>query len=342
MRARNVATVAALAALLSGCANGSTVADGGPDEPPRTSTPTAAPTSEPAADSPALPDGWRWESYRDLELAVPADWSYSGGGITSWCADTGRDKRLPGVGRPGAVLGIACPQAEPGEPDPGSLIRNGGTYVNFVSADENLRDEGDRIVLRRGDLAVVIQAPKELRDQIAATVHTNTGTDAAGCSLEHPLGEDRRWRPPAVAVTSLSDVERVAACKYSLPRGGVPDEGEGGEGPDLISSLVIEGSAAQDSITEVAGAPVGGGPNSPQNCSEDSSYGDEAIALFATRTSGEVVTIVLRYDGCVAGGFDDGTEVRTLTRNAVTPFIAGPNRPNSFQSNKGKILSPKR
>lgn len=342
MRARNVVTVAALAALLSGCANGSTVADGGSDDPPRPPASTAAPTSEPAADSPALPDGWRWESYRNLELAVPADWSYSGGGITSWCAATGRDNRLPGVGRPGPVLGIACPQAEPGEPDPGSLLRNGGTYVNFSSAEENLKDEGDRIVLRRGDLAVVIQAPPQLRDQIAATVHTNSDTDAAGCSLEHPLGEDRTWRPPTVAVESLTDVERVASCKYSLPRGGVPDEGEDGSGPDLISSLVIEGAAAQDSITGVASAPVGGGPNSPQNCSEDSSYGDEAIALVVTRTSGDIVTIVLRYDGCVAAGFDDGTEVRTLTRDAVTPFIAGPNRPNSYQSSKGKILSPTR
>ncbi len=38
-------------------------------------------------------------------------------------------------------------------------------------------------------------------------------------------------------------------------------------------------------------------------------------------------TISLRYGGCSSTGLDDGVTVRTLTRDSVTPFLQGPNRP---------------
>ena len=41
----------------------------------------------PTASGPELPAGWRWESYLDVELAVPGDWGYGGfGRWSAWCA----------------------------------------------------------------------------------------------------------------------------------------------------------------------------------------------------------------------------------------------------------------
>ncbi len=328
--------VTGLATALAGCGGGHGVADAGPDVP----APAVSPSSSGGVE---LPTGWRWESFQDVEVAVPGGWGYTGSSrISQWCAQGNGTSLPPAVGRPGPSTGVLCPEPKKGGVDPGSLLRNGGTYVAFAGVGAELRTEGDRTVLRRSGVAVVIQAPAKVRKRIAATVHTIEGTDSNGCPVDHPLGSDKTWEPPGRPVEEVTDVESVSACKYALAVASDPIDGHTGSGPDLLSSVRLDGAAAQRSIDGIAAAPIGGGPNSPETCSKDYSYGDDAIVVLAHRSNGKTVPIVLRYASCDHNGFSDGVSVRTLTAKSVGPFIAGSNRVSSYSggSEKTAVLNP--
>jgi hypothetical protein len=166
---------------------------------------------------------------------------------------------------------------------------------------------------------VVVQVPQPLRRQIVATIRA-APVDSNGCPADHPIGTAPERRPASpIAVTALSGVSAVSACRYRIGTGR----------QRLISSLRLDGPAAAAALAEVAKAPTGGGPDEPADCSPDVQYGDEAIVL-RVRSSAGASEIVLRYSGCDHHGFDDGTTVRTLTTTSVAPFVAGPNVVNEF------------
>lgn len=74
----------------------------------------------------------------------------------------------------------------------------------------------------------------------------------------------------------------------------------------------------------MAKAPLGGGPDNPDQCLPSVSYGDDVIVLFVRSAAGRS-EVVLRYSGCDHNGFDDGIAVRQLTAKAVAPFVARSN-----------------
>lgn len=121
------------------------------------------------------------------------------------------------------------------------------------------------------------------------------------------------FRP--LAVTALEDVSAVSACKFRIGEDAV------GTKPRLISSLHLDGFAAEQAIREIARAPLGGGPDNPGHCATSVSYGDDVIVLLVRSAAGHS-EIVLRYSGCDHNGFDDGIAVRSLTAKAVAPFVA--------------------
>jgi hypothetical protein len=120
-----------------------------------------------------------------------------------------------------------------------------------------------------------------------------------------------QWRPagPPRKVTTVS------VCKYET------GEGRPGIQPRVISSARLDGPAAAQAIRGISRAPVGGGPNAPQTCLKEASYGDEIMVL---RTG--PADLVIRYSGCDHNGFDDGVTVRRLTAAAMLPFVAGPHQ----------------
>ena len=94
--------------------------------------------------------------------------------------------------------------------------------------------------------------------------------------------------------------------------------------PRLVSSLRYDGSDAAAVVAAVAHAEIGGGPNDPESCLPEHSYGDELIVARIWSQSGES-ELVVRYSGRDHHGFDDGISVRRLTLESLAPFIAGPN-----------------
>lgn len=149
-----------MATLLGACSTDDTLS--GP--PPTTAAPEVT-----------LPDGWRWESYRGVEVAVPGDWGSANASqrIGQWCVEPRADQ-APAVGRPGASTLVACGIEE--NPPAETLIENTGPIVAFADAVTEdgtplpVARGGDREVVRVRDVYVIVQVPQPLRDQIAATV----------------------------------------------------------------------------------------------------------------------------------------------------------------------------
>ena len=155
--------------------------------------------------------------------------------------------------------------------------------------------------------------------------------DSYGCPTTHPISTDAQQRPAKpLEVTSLTDVSSVSACKFHL------GEDSSATNPRLISSLRLDGSAAEQAIREIAQAPLGGGPDHPGRCLPSVSYGQDVIVLFV-RSAGGRSQVVLRYSGCDHNGFDDGIAVRALTAKAVAPFIARSNTTFAFDGGPEKV-----
>nr|BFE60420.1 hypothetical protein GCM10020063_049460 [Dactylosporangium thailandense] len=292
----------------------------------------ASASAGPQVGASAAPEGWRWESYGGIEIAVPRSWGWANGSqrLHAWCITREDELAQPVVGRPGAIPAIGCLGGDP--PDPSTLVRKTGQLVTFDRTTEppGVRQEGDQTVVLRDGVMITVNAPQELRQRIVDTIR-RVDVDSYGCPSEHPIGIHPQQRPPKpVDVASLRDVASVSACKYEVA------EGTGNSSPRLVSSLRLDGSAAAGAVREIAKAPAGGGPNAPQTCSPEVSYGNEAIVLLVRSAAGPT-EILLRYSGCDHNGFDDGVSVRTLTAAAVAPLVAGPNVVFNFSGPKEKL-----
>lgn len=240
-----------------------------------------APTASPAV---VLPDGWRWESYRGVEVGVPGDWGSANGSqrMGQWCVEGGDRDRAPAIGRPGGSTLVACgiENIPPSE----TLIENTGVIVAFEDAvlgdgsPARIARGGDREIVRMRDVHVIVQVPQPLRDQIVATVR-EAEVDANECPATDPVSRDLDRRPDAaVDVATLRGIQAVSVCKYRLE----PDDSDDSDAPTLVSSLRIVGNDAFRLVRQIAKAQAGGGPESPQNCLPELLKvrpGEEAVVL---------------------------------------------------------------
>jgi hypothetical protein len=294
-------------------------------------------TNRSSPDAETLPAGWRWETFGGAQVGVPDDWGWTNGSqrIGQWCVDTGRPRDLePAVGRPGASTLVGC-NTDEGVPKE-TLTRHTGNIVAFESAAlDRVPDTGDRRTVVVGDAAVIIQTnDPTLRDRIAGTVHQIT-VDAAGCPVADPVAEDPSDRPMAAAeLATITGVRSVAACKYAVHR----PEGAG-RVPPLLASRTFAGPAATDLVHALVAAPVGGGPNAPEDCMPEYSYGDELLVLLIAHEEG-TLRVKVTYSGCDHNGIDDGTTMRRLTREAMASLNSGPLAVSSYSGVLRGILSP--
>lgn len=290
---------------------------------------------------PVLPDGWRWEALGGVQVGVPDSWGWGNSSqrLGQWCVEEG--PLTPMVGRPGVATAVGCPPARDGGPEPATLIANTGMVVELAWAFDDVDDgaQGDQEIRRIGDVVLRVNAPADLRKRILATVH-RTDMDANGCPMQLPPGFEPGSRPqPARDVTALTGVTSLAACRYSILRS--QHEGSGDRRPlPLFSSLRLDGATAQTVVAAFAAAPVGGGPDKPDSCLPEHSYGDEMIVTYVESDRSRS-TVHVYYSGCDRNGIDDGVTVRALTREAVRPLIADANRPFSWSGSelKRRILA---
>lgn len=339
MRGRRTLVVLALLGVASASACAS---------PPGTELDTAAPSPAPSSTprstaqrAPVLPAGWRWESFGGVEVGVPATWKWDNGSqrIGQWCASpqTAEADQIPAVGRPGMSSLVGCgTEAKGGKPDPSTLLRYTGPIVAFARPEkpkDGVTKIGDRTTVGLNGVDVIVQTEPVLRKRIVATVHAVT-IDTNGCPSTDRVSRDPARRPaPAVDVSELENVSTVAACKYR-----VGDDDYLAD-PRLHGSLRLDGAKAAEAVARIVAAPTGGGPNTPQDCLADYSYGNELIVLRITSGTGES-QVYLRYSSCDHNGFDDGHSVRRLDAKAVAPFFTGPNAVYNSLGPTAKLIWP--
>lgn len=235
-----------------------------------------------------------------------------------------------------SLVGCGAPSGVKAK-DPGTLLEYGGTFVGFDANDPRHHGTvhvGDRTTVSLHDVSVMVQAPAGLRARIVRTIGTFR-IDPNGCPATHRISRNPAVRPhPAIAVDTLTQVSRVAACKYGIAAGAKHP------GPLLLSSIRLTGEGVQDAIERIASAPTGGGPDSTHTCARSLAYGEEVIVLRIESAQGRS-EVILRYQGCDHNGFDDGHQVRRLSHATVAPFVTGANIVLEFSGLvKGAIFGP--
>lgn len=310
-------------------------------------TPTVAPStsasSPPAARASAEPPaGWRTETYRGVQVAVPDTWGWGTGAqrIGQWCVGRSGD-RPPVVGRPGASTLVGCLAEDdlakdgPSAGPPETLIAHTGVIVAFfdIAPDDDptrLPRGGDRVVRELAGVRVIIQVPDDLRDEIAASVRV-VDRDANGCPVDHPIADDPSIRPaPATDVREVEGVIGATACRYGLGLSGAPS---------LLSSHALGRVEAAAVVRGIADAPEGGGPDDATACVPQVADGHEVIVLRISAQSGPAVVHV-RFSGCDHHGFDDGVTVRDVTREPMQSLIADANTIYGYDGVMADVLAP--
>jgi hypothetical protein len=276
----------------------------------------------PTATLPPPDDGWRWDFYRDIRIQVPDSWDYGSEPGSDWCIYEAQLPQTPYIDLDagGFTAGVGCPSTngKPGLSDepPTDLW---ATHVRLTplgtdrDASVSQLDGWWSIQQPVGHVLVkAVGKDREFLDRIVASA-TEVTDNTGGCAPHSRVQDSLFPRPdPAFDVSKLTSVDSITVCSYAL----TPDE------PGLLGSFTMSGSAAARELQALQAAPVGGGPDQPQNCMADDP-GDSALQLLLD-TGDDVYAMYVYYSSCRGNGFDDGTTLRELTRAACVPLVHEP------------------
>jgi hypothetical protein len=276
----------------------------------------------------ALPDGWRWESYRDVMVAVPDSWGYAYAPGDQWCTQydsdgTPQNPRTPSLpaqgyvdmSLPGAASTAVLCGAGDVPPEPLFVV-----HLSFLAEEGPAPvPEGWSNVTRAvGSIRVDVVADSEhqtLADRILATAHVAT-TDQNGCDTTSRIQARQPVRPdPPVDLSALTTVDSIAVCQYDL----APD------GPGLVASELLTGTRATSELSALQAAPSGSGPDrAGAGCESGTQWdpGDDGLVLRLT-SGGASHDVYVYYSDCHDNGVDDGTQVRELTAQNCSPLWGG-------------------
>jgi len=279
-----------------------------------------------------LPDaGWRYESFLDVVVQVPDSWGYGASPGSDWCvsADEGQgpyptEPYVATNGAGGAAYDIGC--SNMGDPDPLGMEAPERLWTTHLSLGRPMGSSvpdgttelhgWTRIIATVGHARFTIladQAHLAEAHQIVDSARI-VKTDHHGCDTTSPMQDGLFPHPPQpFDLTSIGSVDEMAVCQYAF-------HGPQGE-PWLIASRLLVGPDANAELGAVQGATVGSGPNTPETCSHDS--GPDTAVVLRLNPLTEPHDVYVYYDSCVHNGFDDGTNVRQLTRENCVPLWGG-------------------
>ena len=229
--------------------------------------------SAPGPQVSTVPAGWRFESYHDVEFAVPPTWSR--GSLSDWCSSGGSLKDSTRVERPNTpVNDILCPSS--------------GYGVRIGAAPENPPAGATVLDTKVGGITVsVVAADADVADQVIGSVHAIAAEDFNGC------------KPKVAPVPAIGQMtggavvkqEPVALCRYEFVS----------DGADLVDSETIDPADYESFWLGFDTAEAGTGPDArPDTCTE----WPETQAVLVR--SGGQDSAWVHYDGCGGHGVDVG------------------------------------
>jgi hypothetical protein len=291
---------------------------------------------DPAGEPPAIAEGWRGVTFRDVTVQVPEDWGDGNVPQTDWCTAGLRppldgpyvDTRL-GVG---AILDIGCPpvpDVPPGfQPGPVStwlphLEMYDTTYLEDPLPDGTTTHAGWTLRVRTlGDVQLRLlseSSTEAVAEEIMAGAQQSDtgvmGCDTTSPAQEAPQPEDPVF-PPDGDLASVDEeaVWGLLVCQYDRV---------GPNRPALRAERRLEASKARDWLAAAQAAPRTGGPDAPQNCLEPWES-LSSLAVFPLAEDGSrLATAYVTYDACVGNGLRDAMTTYQLTEGDCAPLFGG-------------------
>lgn len=283
------ALVLACAAVATGIFGVHSVLDAGPSNTPATKISPGPPPAE---------AGWRWESYRTIQLQVPSNWGF---GITDQIACQIK-KKVPGyVGRGGTYTDVGCAY-----PWPKPEVRSPYVWFNARRQPLGIQTTGDGWTQETrefdGVKVAVFTGDDALRKRIFDSITPIVSTDANGCAPVLPLSS---LQQSGAALASVGTVHSISVCAY------------GGE--VLNASSKLDADQAQAIVAAILAAPKGGGPDLP-NCTNLSPID----LLLEVDGSAHDANVTIQYSGCAGNGAGDGTiSSWRLAKSYLDPLLTG-------------------
>ena len=170
-RRRTTAVVAATAIVLAAVPVGIAVLRDG-------SSPSKKDDNVVADNLPEIPDGWRWESWHDVQIAVPGHWR--NGAASQWCTSSHSDPGFVDRGEGVSTL-VAC---APG-------LASSVTFREGIAKHPliDIQGVGERLTFD-GNTVDVVAPDQETLDAIVATANQFEQADSRGCApAVQDLGE---------------------------------------------------------------------------------------------------------------------------------------------------------
>lgn len=293
---------------------------------------TLSGSSTPAPTANSADGEWRWESYRGIELQVPAEWDH--GTIGAWCAATGQETPRPPapgrVGRPGIVPAMMCRPEHP-------PLAQRRPWVNLDVVGTHGVDatDGGWVAETRevsGAFITVFSPDQHVRERILESAQPVTGRDRQGCAPEHDVAVGRDFRPTPLAsgLPAAGAIDRISVCRYARSDAPLTH-------PSILSASRLSGRDARTIAHALEAAPKGEGPNDSTDCSADAMFGEEVL-LLRLRGGNDTTEIVVRYHGCDGHAIDDGETKRKLTADVLKPLLTGPHVPTGLSGPVAELL----
>ena len=341
---------AAAAAAVAAAVIVPTLVLGGDDKPERNSV-----TDQSSSAVVVLAPGHRWRGYRTVEVQVPEDWPFGSTPVELDCSYLAGEP-YRGPDRPyveidtgmGGTVDADCLLPDPPSDahaefgpwprdtwqshvtlaEPSDDIPDGSwTYGGWTLTRETFDDVQVIVLASPGDAA--------LTGDVLTSVRT-VDMDANGCPTGSPAQDPEFQVPTAAPVPDDGWRGVVAVCQYS--RGLISP-------PGLIGSRQFIGAAARSLVAAINDAPLGGGPDRPQNCVHDE-YGETALLLRflpgdRSDPTGSYPEAYVYYDHCFGNGIVDSARTRQLTQANCEPLFA--EQPVTLwvaQSNVGELCNP--
>jgi hypothetical protein len=322
VRDRRVGITAVVAALvLLATAGGVFISTFRPPDQGVVAVPSQSPSAQARLPGDSAPSGWRTEYYRDISFEVPEAWGHTYAPASDWCVAS-RDgqpeprhrKPYVSLGREAIVLSIACPD------EPASLATEHVQVYELAPNEDQVRGErkrGEFWILPRfvsGLLLVVTSKDEALARRIADSIEVRP--EAAPCDPDHQLATPGPARPkPAFDVAAVKDVGSMVICQY--------ENGEQDAQRGLRAVVRLTPDRARTVVDAIAAAPV----MQPRPC--QTPVRRDVALLIRFEADAVLRELYLQAGQCADaatayGGFDDGTNVRTLTKAGCGAVLISP------------------
>jgi hypothetical protein len=280
------------------------------------------------------PAGWHWESYANVEVQVPDQWTEINAGRLATCP--AEKPRMAGwVGRPSMLPepAMGCPVAVRG----GVTAGEPANRVPYVLFDFNAApgvtqyDAGWTQEVRAvGALKVaVFGTDAAVRAQVLGSARVIDGVDSNGCAPAHAGAAQASYRPSGKGLTSVGTVESIQICSYR-------SELQPAQVPPLLASAELTGDQARDVGLALRTAPETGAsltskPREPMPVKGVICQTSSTEELLVLRVKGDRGSqeVVVRLNGCSPFDVDDGVDFRQPTKPSIGPLVTAVGRPQS-------------